>query len=74
MFKATATIAKNCRASNAFTDNSHDFDVWIEATAQTRDGFCIIGACLTDIWNLCGDNDAEIAKNHMYVRLFSEAK
>ena len=71
VFKASAAIAKNRRADNSIIEESKDLDVWIEATAQTSDEFCIIGAYLTDIWSLTGDNGAEIA-SHMYVRHFVE--
>ena len=73
VYKATATIAKNCRAWNSIIENSADIDVWIDATARTSDGFCIIGAYLTDIWSLSGDNAKEMA-NHMYTRIFTEKR
>ena len=72
VFKASAAIAKNRRADNSIIEGSKDLDVWIEATAQTSNGFCIIGAYLTDIWSLTGDNSAEIASRHMYTRIFTE--
>lgn len=72
VFKASAVIAKNCRANDSIIEGSQDIDVWIEATAQTSDEFCIIGAYLSDIWSLSGDNTKEIA-SHMYSRIFKEA-
>lgn len=71
VFKAKATICKNCRANNSIIENSKDLDVWIEATAQTTEGFCIIGVCLSDIWQLCEDNRENIV-SRMYVRTFTE--
>ena len=72
VFKASATIAKNCRINDWYFKGSGNLDVWIEATAQTTEEFCIIGAYLTDIWSLDGDNSAQVAEDHMYVRIFRE--
>jgi hypothetical protein len=72
VFKASAEIAKNCRINDLYFEGSKNLDVWIEATAQTSDEFCVIGAYLSDIWSLDGDNSAQIAKDHMYVRIFTE--
>lgn len=72
IYEATAEIAKNSRVQDAYFEGSADLDVWISATARTNNGFCIIGAYLSDIWAISGDNAAEIAKNHMYVRKFRE--
>ena len=71
VFEAKAVIAKNCRAYGAYFDDSGNLDVWVEATAQTSYGFCIIGAYLSDIWNLDGDNNDEMA-GRMYIRQFKE--
>lgn len=69
IFKATATIEGNGRIENAFSPCSLSFDVWIEATAETSFGFVKIGAYLTDIWNIDGENAAP-----MYKRLYHEDK
>lgn len=71
IFEASAEIAKNCRVWNAYHEDSRDLDVWIEATAQTSEGFCIIGAYLTDLNEITGDNQDEIARR-MFVRRFTE--
>lgn len=62
---ATATTAKNYRVWNAYGDNTGDLDVWIEATAETSDGFAKIGAYLSDIWQ----SGAVEYKQYMYIRI-----
>lgn len=74
VYEATAEIAKNSRVQDAYFEGSADLDVWVNATVKTSIGFCIIGAYLTDIWAISGDNAAQIAKKHMYVRKFRESK
>ena len=74
VYEATATIAKNRRASNCYGENTWDIDIWIHGTAQTYNGFIIIGAYLSDIWSLTSENHEFIAQNHFYVRWFAEAK
>lgn len=72
--KASAKIAKNCRAWNVYSDNSNSIDIWIEATAYVNnDEFIMIGAYLSDIWQISGDNQKEIA-SHMYIKRFKEMK
>ena len=71
VYEATATIAKNCRVYDAFGNDSRDLDVWIDATAKTSRGFCIIGFYLTDVWQLSYENQSEIA-SRMYVRKYFE--
>lgn len=72
ILKASATIAKNCRAWNVYSDHSETLDIWIEATAYVNgDEFIMIGAYLTDIWQISSDNNKEIASN-MYIRRFKE--
>ena len=74
ILKASASIAKNQRAWNAYSDHSETLDVWIEATAYVNGNeFIMIGAYLTDIWQIGSDNRKEIA-SHMYIRRFKEAK
>jgi hypothetical protein len=72
VFEASATVARNRRAYDSFFEGSKDLDIWVKATAQTADGFCIVGAYLTDICRLTGDNNAEIA-TRMYTRTFKES-
>ena len=74
VYEAEAEIVKNSRVWNAYGDDTKDFDIWINATARTSDGFMDVGAYLTDIWALTGDNHNEIAKSYMYIRKYSECK
>lgn len=74
VLKASAKISTNCRVMNAFTENSGNLDIWIEATAYVDiDKFIIIGAYLSDIWMITGYNNEEIA-SQMYIRRFKEIK
>lgn len=74
ILKASASIAKNCRVWNAYNNHSENLDVYIEATAYVNgDEFIIIGAYLSDIWQIGSDNRKEIASN-MYIRRFKEIK
>jgi len=74
VLKASAKISTNCRAWNALTENSGYLDVWIEATAYVNgDEFIMIGAYLSDIWQITSDNRKDIA-SQMYIRRFKEAK
>lgn len=73
VFEASASIAKNCRAENNYTNDSGNLDVWIDFTALTSEGFVIGGAYLTDIWNITGNNNEEI-RSHMFIRKFTETK
>ena len=72
--KSSAKITKNCRAWNVYSNNSSDLDIWIKATAYVNDDeFIMIGAYLSDIWQISGDNKKEIA-SYMYIRRFKEIK
>ena len=71
VYEATAEIAKNCRAWDNYEEGSGTLDIWIEATARTWNGFVEIGAYLTDIWNISGDNDQT---EHMFIQRFERVK
>lgn len=73
VMEASAGIAKNCRVRDAYHPGSGDLDVWLEVIAYTEDGFVMVGAYLTDIWQITGDNNDSI-KRHMFIRLFREVK
>lgn len=77
ILKASAKIARNARAYNLYSDHSANLDVWVDATGYvtTSNGneFIIIGAYLSDIWQITSDNALEIAAN-MYIRRFKEVK
>ena len=72
--RATAGISKNNRAWNAYSNNSGHLDIWIEATAYVNnDEFIMIGVYLSDIWQISGENQQEMAAR-MYIRKFKEVK
>lgn len=73
VYEAKATFAKNQRVYNWYSEESRDFDVWIDIVAEATNGFYIMGAYLTDIHSITGDNYEEV-KSHMYVRKFTEVK
>ena len=74
VMKVSARIAKNARAWNAYNDHSETIDVWVDATAYVNDSeFIIIGAYLSDIWQITGRDDQEVV-SYMYVRKFKEVK
>lgn len=74
VLKASAKISTNCRAWETFGENSGNLDIWIDATAYVNgDEFIMIGAYLSDIWQITYDNQKEIASN-MYIRKFKEVK
>ena len=62
--KAEAHTAKNCRANDNYWPSEYN------DTAQTDNGFIIVGAYLTDIWN----TGAAEYKQHMYIRYFKVSK
>lgn len=70
VYEATARITKNCHVWNAFSETSGEIDIWIEGVAKTSSGFVEIGAYLTDIWAITGDNADEIA-DRMWTRRYT---
>ena len=73
VLESDAEISGNARIWNAYSEDSGRLDVWINFTARTYDGFIEGGAYLTDIWNIAGDNQEELA-SHMYYRRYEEVK
>lgn len=73
VYEAKATFAKNQRIYNWYSEESRDFDVWIDIVAETTNGFYILGVYLTDIYSITGYNGEEV-KSHMYIRKFTEVK
>lgn len=72
VLKAESEIAKNYRVYNRYTDNSRDFDIWLKVYAFVPcNGFYIIGAYLSDIWDLTTENANNI-RELMYIREYTE--
>lgn len=69
ILKANAYTARNCRVWDAFEEDTADMDIWIEATAETAEGFIVVGAYQTDIWR----TGAEDYKDNMYIRYYTRA-
>lgn len=73
VLKAKASMARNSRAYNFFATDAGMLDIWFDITASTENGFVIIGAYLSDLWQATGENNEELA-SHMYIRKFTETK
>lgn len=74
VLKADASIAGNCRICDQYSDESGTLDIWIDTTVCVNDNeFIIIGAYLSDIWQITGSFDQEIV-SHMYIRRFKEVE
>lgn len=74
VLKSSASIARNGRVWNLYSDGSGTLDIWIDATVCVNDNeFIIIGAYLSDIWQITGSLDQEIV-SHMYIRRFKEVE
>lgn len=70
ILKAKAEIAKNGRVYEQFGEGTGHFDIWLDIYAfNSYRGFFEIGAYLSDIWQLAGDNSDEI-KSNMYIRRY----
>ena len=54
IYRTEAHISRNDRIENAYSADSKNYDVWITVHAMTNKGFVIVGAFLTDIWNITG--------------------
>ena len=75
--EAKAEIAKNCRVWNAYSDESEQLDIWITFTAVVNGMetmVLMVGAYLTDIWQIGDPENNETIKQHMYIRKFVEVK
>lgn len=70
VLKATASTAKNCRAWNAYDNDSQDMDVWVDAIAETDYGFIKVGAYLSDIWQ----KGAIPFSQYMWVTYYKESE
>lgn len=75
IIRANAEISMNARINDRYFDGSGKLDVWINFVAQYYDAFCVGGAYLSDIWEICINDttDAEIYKR-MFIRWFKEEK
>ncbi len=75
ILRANAEISLNARINDRYFEGSGKLDIWINFTVQYCDAFCIGGAYLSDIWEICINDttDAEIYKR-MFVRWFKEER
>lgn len=75
IIRANAEISLNARINDRYFDGSGRLDIWINFVAQYYDSFCVGGAYLSDIWEICSNDatDAEIYKR-MFVRWFKEER
>lgn len=70
IIEASARTAKNCRVWDAFGEGTRNIDIWVEALAETSDGFIKLGAYLTDIWQ----TGAERYTDKMYIERYTLEK
>lgn len=68
-----ARVARNCRIQDLYFEGSEDYDVWIEATARTAEGFIVLGAYLSDIWQIGALEDGEL-RRRAWVQYFRSAE
>jgi len=74
ILKAEAEISRNGRVNDAYGEGSGKLDIWLNVYAfDNYAGFFEIGAYLTDIWAVAGDNAEEI-RSHMYINKYSREK
>lgn len=72
VLEAEAETAKNARIYDYYT-GAKDVDIWITVKILGWQDFYIVGAYLSDIWSITGDNTEEL-KSRMYIRRFTEMK
>lgn len=72
VLEAEAETAKNARVWDYYT-GAKDIDIWITIKFLGWSDFYIIGAYLSDIWSITGENTEEL-KSRMYIRKFTEIK
>ena len=73
ILSAKARVALNCRIQDLYFEGSEDYDVWIEATARTAEGFIEVGAYLSDIWQI-GALEAGELRRRAWVQYFRSAE
>ncbi len=72
ILKADASIMKNSRVWDYYSNGSKDLDIWIECYGFVPlEGFYRIGFYLSDIWELGNDNKEEI-KSHFYIDAYKK--
>lgn len=74
ILKASACITRaGATDYNRFGEGCGFLNVWIEAVAETYDGFLKFGCLLSDIWNLDGSAETKNALvDHAYIRYYTE--
>ena len=73
ILSAKARVALNCRIQDLYFEGSENYDVWIEATARTAEGFIEVGAYLSDIWQI-GALEAGELRRRAWVQYFRSAE
>jgi hypothetical protein len=70
ILKASASITRDIMTDyDRFGEGCGYLNVWIEAIAETYDGFVKFGCLLSDIWNLDGSAEMKSALcNHAYIQ------
>lgn len=76
VLEADAEISRNNRAWDNYHEGSGKLDVWVQGLVKADlDTYMEIGAYLSDIWNITGNNemDADIIE-HMYIEVYRRDK
>lgn len=74
ILSADASICRdNATGYDRFGDGCGYLNVYVDATAETYDGFLKFGCLLSDIWDLDGSAETKTALvNHAYIRYYTE--
>ena len=71
IFGASASIAKNCRIWEYYGADTGALDIWLEGLAfDPYEGAFLIGAYLSDIFNITGGPSDEDIRYHMFIRTY----
>ena len=69
IFNQTATIAKNERVQDYYSDNSGNLDIWLEFLAFSFFSGCfLVGVYLSDVYQITGEPSDILLKEHMFIR------
>ena len=76
ILKADASICRDSATDwDRFGEGCGYLNVWIDAIAETADGFLKFGCLLTDVWNLDSSDEMRNAlADHAYIQYYTNAQ
>lgn len=76
VLEADAEISRNNRAWDNYHEGSGKLDVWVQGLVKADlDTYMEIGAYLSDIWNITGNNEMDVdIIEHMYIEVYRRDK